>query len=135
MVLQPKSVIVFDDSPTVRFLLKKLFSELDYSISAVAQDNKSIDSLLNRLIETNSSPEIFTVDLVMPNVNSKYLIKKLKKFHPDSKIAVITGFEDHDAHVEFERTDADFFFVKPIQLEHLQKICSASKQDDFDITH
>ena len=63
----------------------------------------------------------------MPNVNSKYLIKKLKNFHPESKIAVITGFEDNDAHIEFERPDADFFFVKPIHLDHIQQICNFTK--------
>lgn len=123
MTLQKRSAMIIDDSPTVRFMLKKHFADLGYDILGVAQDSDTTMKILENLKQTGASPEVITVDLVIPGVEGSELIKQIKDLHPTSKIAVITAFESQEAKREYKDLTPDFFFQKPIQKQHLEMIC------------
>ena len=124
MGVQPKTVVIIDDSPTVRFVLKKDFAEMNYVTIGLAEGKQSAKILLSNLKTKNISPEIITVDLIIPGVIGDELIRLIRMLHPKSIVVVITGFEYNEIQAGYEDLDSDFFFVKPIQKEQLQFVCS-----------
>ena len=120
MAIKKRTAFIIDDSPTVRFMLKRDFAEIAYEVIGESKDKETTYSGLDTLRDDQISPEIITVDLVIPGIESKELVKHIRFVHPDSKIIIITAFADNVAKEEYIGLDSDFFFVKPVQKEQLE---------------
>lgn len=120
MSIKKRSVFIIDDSPTVRFMLKKKFAEIAFELIGESKDKETTYAGLDKLRNEQLSPEIITVDLVIPGIESKELVNHIRFVHPNSKIIIITAFADEIAKEEYIGLDSDFFFVKPVQTEQLE---------------
>ena len=79
-------VLVVDDSPIVRSLLKKaLQDEPDIEVVAEAQDAYEARE---KLIETN--PDVITLDIIMPKMDGVTFLKKLMVYYPKPVIICST---------------------------------------------
>jgi DNA-binding response OmpR family regulator len=120
MTIRKSTAFIIDDSPTVRFMLKRDFTEIAFKVIGESKDKETTYAGLDKLKDEKISPEIITVDLVIPGVESKDLVKHIRETHPDSKIIIITAFADETAKEEYDGLDSDFFFVKPVKAEQLK---------------
>jgi chemotaxis receptor (MCP) glutamine deamidase CheD/CheY-like chemotaxis protein len=79
-------VMIVDDSPIVRNLLKKaLQDEQDIEVVAEAQDAYEARE---KLIETN--PDVITLDIIMPKMDGVTFLKKLMVYYPKPVIICST---------------------------------------------
>jgi len=86
LLVMKKSVIIIDDDEDTPRLFAELLS--DYGIKVLAQgyDGKAAVSLYKK-----HHPDVTLVDIMMPNGNGIYAIKKIREINPDAKIIAVTA--------------------------------------------
>jgi CheY-like chemotaxis protein len=90
------TVLVVDDDAGVREHLCRLLTAAGYDVHTVA-DGKQALALLNA---GGAAPELFLLDLVMPEMTGLELIEELR-LNPswaDIPVVVLTGTRGHSAH-------------------------------------
>ena len=106
-----KKILVVDDEPSIRDLLKKIFSREGYSVT-VAEDGETALQLLKKEL----FPVIF-VDLQMPGISGLELCQQIRKDFPLSFMYAMTGFVSMFALTECREAGFDDYFIKPVKRD------------------
>jgi len=110
-----KNVLVVEDEPEIRFLLKDILKE-NYIVYE-AEDGREALDLIGRVL-----PDIIICDVMMPNMNGLELCNKIKNDTATCQVPFILltarGSEDH--HIEGYEAGADAYIPKPFNTSHLK---------------
>lgn len=129
-------------------MLKKILKDIkDITLLYVEDDNTTREELVyfleNRvsklLVAKNGkegfelykqkSPDIVLTDVQMPKLDGIGMSKLIKDYDPDSKIIVLTAFNDSEYLFEAIKTNIDMYKTKPVDLKDLIKgIAKLAKQ-------
>ena len=86
-----RSVLVVDDSPIVRKIMRNFFETLtDWKIAGEASDGSEA---IQKAVELK--PDLILLDFSMPNMNGIETASVLKNALPDVHIIVFTAFDEH----------------------------------------
>src|SRR5579872_4841367 len=86
----PNSVLIVDDSPVIRKVMRDFFEALtDWKITGEAGDGAEA---IQRAVQLK--PDLILLDFSMPNMNGIEAASILKKLLPASHIVVFTMFDD-----------------------------------------
>lgn len=80
------TVIIIDDDEDTPRLFSELLSEYGIKVLAKGYDGKSASQLYQKY-----NPDVVLIDIMMPNGNGVYAIKKIRKINPNAKIIAITA--------------------------------------------
>ena len=87
--MKSKSVLIVDDSASVRKVMRQFFEELaDWIVSEAAGGTEAIQ----RAMELK--PDLILLDFCMPRLNGIEAASVLKRMLPDSYIILLTVFDD-----------------------------------------
>lgn len=76
-------------------------------------------------IAKREKPRVVMLDLRMPGMNGEEALIELKKFLPETKFIVMTGWEDGETRQRLEKIGIDAYYSKPVDLEKvISKIMS-----------
>jgi two-component system, chemotaxis family, chemotaxis protein CheY len=121
-----KTVLIVDDSATMRNMLKASMQELDFDVHTAQDGEKAMKS-----VELNTYDVILT-DINMPNVDGIELIRLIRE-NPNNKsvpILVITTEGGDAAKLAGREAGANGWIVKPCDPEILKravaKLCGIS---------
>ncbi len=78
-------ILVIDDDPQLRTLLRRYFERRGYDILEAADGNAGI-----AVYQTQGADLVIT-DLIMPGKEGMETIMELRREHPDAKIIAISG--------------------------------------------
>ena len=110
-----KNVLVVEDEPEIRFLLKDILKE-DYIVYEAEDGQEALD-LIDKIL-----PDIVICDVMMPNMNGLELCNKIKNdtatCHVPFILLTARGSEDH--HIEGYEAGADAYIPKPFNTTHLK---------------
>jgi len=108
-------ILVIDDDPTIRNLLKAYLSKLGYQV-AVASDGQEGFELAKKL-----QPHAITLDVMMPGMDGWEVLSKLKADPHLSSVPVImlTIVEDKEMGYSLGASD---YLLKPINRDQLAKV-------------
>ena len=112
-------LLIADDEALIREGIRKLIDFESLGIGEVfeaSSGNKAIE-----LFEVHT-PEIVLLDINMPILNGLEVAKKIKQKEPNTKIAIITGYDYFDYAVTALKIGVEDYILKPI-----------SKQDVHDV--
>jgi len=109
-------ILVIDDDPTIRILLKRAFSSSGYNVQLAEDGLEGIE------LAEKYKPALIICDWLMPNLNGLEVCRNLKK---KSSLAttffiLITSLVAIEDRVEGLDAGADDFICKPIDLQELQ---------------
>lgn len=109
-VRHPPTVMVVDDDATVRFLARQFLQKAGF-IVRVAENGK--DALHQNL---HPPPELFMLDVVMPEMDGFTTCVELRKNHGVRNIPIlmVTGLDDFDSIRRAYEVGATDFITKPI---------------------
>lgn len=113
------SVLVVDDSPTMRMLI--VFSLSRYVGCTVEHAGNGVEAL--EVIARNK-PDLMVADINMPEMNGLELIKKVREIHPKAALPIVvitTEGSDEDIRKGFQ-AGATEYLVKPFQPHKLHAI-------------
>ena len=107
-------MLVVDDEIEICDFLKTFFEERNYRVFTAMTGETAI-----RLVD-QESPAIVLLDIKMPGIDGIEVLKRIKTFHPETKVIMVTAIETRDKIDEATRLGADNYITKPLSLEYLE---------------
>ncbi|MGE5483819.1 MAG: response regulator transcription factor [Ignavibacteriales bacterium] len=115
------SVLIVDDEPSARNILKRHLQRLDgYSVAGEARDGQEALDLARRL-----NPDIIVMDIKMPNMDGIAASRVIKQEAPDCAILFVTAYDDFEYARSALRLGAEDYLLKPVKPEQFSTALSA----------
>ncbi|UUX51642.1 response regulator [Nisaea acidiphila] len=117
-LLSSPSVLVVDDSATVRKFLVRMLHQLgqSYEVEEAEDGETAVRMMRTGVFDT------VLLDLTMPGIGGLTALPMLKAENPESKIYIVTSFSDQQTAKACMAAGADGFLVKPVSPENLQRM-------------
>ncbi len=109
-------IVVADDDPDIRDILKDTLSSLGARAITVTNGQECLDS-----IEMNA-PEVVLLDIEMPMKNGLDVLNELRQRRFDTTAIMITAYGTIDRAVQAMKQGAFDFITKPFELDHIAVI-------------
>jgi FixJ family two-component response regulator len=105
-------ITVVDDDAVICEILEAMLSSWKFIPYVLPEP-----FLLEELIETSASTDIFLLDMRLPHGSTLDWIPRILENFPETKVIVMTGYADTDTVIKAIRSGAFDFLQKPIALE------------------
>ena len=113
MTAPPVRILVVDDEPPIRRLLRTSLSANGYDVEEVGT-GRDAESAIAR-----SPPDVIVLDLGLPDMNGQDLIRRLREQGSAVPIVVLSSRGDEAGKVEALDSGADDYVTKPFGVEEL----------------
>jgi YesN/AraC family two-component response regulator len=117
-------VIVVDDEPDVSEVLCEFLKIKEIQVVGRGKNGNDAFELYKKL-----SPDIVMMDLVMPNYDGFYGIKKIREHDPKSKIMIISASLTPSYVKRLLELNVDCISLKPYDLSNVIEIIHKINQD------
>lgn len=113
MVNQEQRLLIVDDEPPIRKLLRQKLSREGY----VCEEADTAEQTLNKL---RSSPtELVILDIKMPGKSGIELLPEIKASYPETGVIMATAVTETSVAVECMKQGADDYISKPFNLDEV----------------
>jgi two-component system KDP operon response regulator KdpE len=112
MSASPPKVLVIDDEPPIRKLLRMGLSAQGYDILEAANGKKSLELLAQK-------PDLVIVDLGLPDMQGLELLKTIRARDDSVPVIVLSSRDDETGKVQALDLGADDYVTKPFGMEEL----------------
>lgn len=109
-----KRLLVVDDSPLVRNLVKKAVAESEFEVVAEASNGKEAVQKCDEV-----KPDIITLDVTMPVMDGYEAAKIITQKHPGVKILLMSAMGDEDLLSQFRELGVHHSLQKPFKNDVL----------------
>jgi two-component system, chemotaxis family, chemotaxis protein CheY len=114
--MKPISVVVCDDVPELRRLLREVLEEGDeMQVVGEAEDGREAIDVIERL-----QPDVVVLDLSMPQLDGLEAIPLIHQVAPAAEICIFSGFEEGKVAEVALRLKASRYVRKGAPLEELR---------------
>jgi two-component system, response regulator, stage 0 sporulation protein F len=107
-----KNILVVDDEKEVTRSLEGFFSALGYKILGAFNGEEALEIIKTRRLD------LILLDIRMPGIDGRDVLKRVKKDNPTIKTIVFTAYGKQYKD-EVEKLGVDSFFTKPLNLSKL----------------
>ena len=113
-----KNVLVVDDNVNFINMLTRYFKDSNkINIKYVGNDG---ESGLKILLENIEDIDLILLDLIMPNKDGLYFLKKIKELNINKKLIVMTSLNSDNVIKKVSNYSIEDFVLKPYSLEDLE---------------
>jgi len=109
-------ILVLDDEVGTCEQLGDFFRYRGYKVFGATSGEEAI-SILKK-----EKPQIYFLDIKMPEINGIDVLREAKKQDPRSKVIMITAIRDEDQKAEALRLGADEYVLKPFSYENIENL-------------
>jgi len=108
-----KTILLADDSATIRKIVELTFGDTDYHVESVANGDEALEKL------HTFSPDLILADVVMPGASGYEICRQVKRSARPIPVLLLAGtFETFD-HEEARACGADGCLMKPFESRTL----------------
>lgn len=111
-----KSVLVVDDSSTMRAYIIRILKKSGYQVVGQADDGKPAIEMYESL-----KPDLVTMDVVMKDVDGISATQKIQALDPEARVIVISAMNQQALVGQVIRAGAKDFVVKPFTPSRLRE--------------
>jgi DNA-binding NtrC family response regulator len=111
-------VLIADDDPSIRALLRTLLSRRGYRVIEAEDGAVAIEKLSAHAVD------VVITDLVMPRADGFEVLKKVRERHPKTPVVMLTAEGSIRDCVEAMRAGAFNFLTKPFHPDDLEEVVS-----------
>ncbi|MFH1539003.1 MAG: FapA family protein [bacterium] len=105
---KPETVLIIDDSKTVREVLKSLLHDMGLEVIGEAEDGEGGLELYKKY-----NPSLVTCDIAMINMDGITALKHIRKINPEAKVIMISSISTRDKVRECVLEGATDYILKP----------------------
>ncbi len=109
-----ESILIVDDDINLCTILSEELKEIGYQTHFVTNADKTFQYL-----DEGNRVDLILLDLVMPDKDGFYVLKKLKEDNYNVKVIVLTAYADVKSAIEAAKLGAADFINKPYDLDEL----------------
>ena len=109
-----EKVLVVDDDPDVRDVLTETQKRLGYKARAAENGRVGLEAF------RKDAFSVVVTDMRMPEMDGLSMLKEIKKADSKVSVVVVTGYPSVDSAVESLVEGADYYLVKPINLNDFE---------------
>lgn len=113
----PKRLLVVDDALIMRAMIKDIARQAGWEIAGEATNGREC---LDRYREL--SPDLVTLDIVMPELDGVGALRQLRQEHPDAAVVMVSAIDQKEKLSECIQLGARDFIVKPFDRDHLRSL-------------
>lgn len=121
--MRPYSVVIIDDSSTIRLVLKQILVSEGFEIILEAEDGVEA---LSKIKAMQIKPDLILLDYEMPKMSGVDFLKDFNSMGINSKIIVISSTSDKATLREFLNFGINSYILKPIErkvlVQHIARI-------------
>jgi DNA-binding response OmpR family regulator len=126
-----RHILIVDDALDLGRLLKTALSLIDSTMPIVV-----VPSGEEALLEGSRYPlDLLITDIRLPGISGVELVQKIRKYHPDVRIIMITGLNDEQVRRDVKELGVDYFFTKPLSMQEFTDAARRCLQPDSGITN
>ncbi|HID94424.1 MAG TPA: response regulator [Candidatus Latescibacteria bacterium] len=114
--MKGQRILVVDDEPEACELMKEVLDSLGYDSIATTSAKEALS-----LVE-NDNFDLAMIDIRMPEMDGRSLLKAIKMGHRDLPVMVITGYGSAMAPEEMSALGADGYLAKPFMIEDVRRM-------------
>jgi len=108
-----EKILVVDDDPVQRRVIKTLLSRLGYQVNTLASGEEAVAFL------KDSAHHLLILDMVMEGIDGTEAYRQILEYQPLQKAIILSGYAISERVLEARRLGAGSFIPKPILLEDL----------------
>lgn len=118
MTNNKKKVLIVDDAQFTRNMLKNIINKID-KIEVIGEASNGVEaiSLYKKL-----SPDLITMDLVMPEKGGIEATEEILKINPKALIVVVSALGQEALVLEAAKKGAKDFIQKPFKTEQILEV-------------
>ncbi|KAF0109235.1 MAG: response regulator receiver [Anaerolineaceae bacterium] len=105
-------ILIVEDQREVSRLLRTSLETLEHELE-VAEIPSGEEAILDA---SRKKVDMLVSDYRLPGISGIELMHKVRHYHPDSKVILITGLTDPKVRKEVAEAGADAFFIKPVPI-------------------
>lgn len=110
-------IMIVDDTPMIRAMLRDLLEEVGYEVVAEAETG---EEAVRRYPELK--PDLLTMDLCMPDMDGMEAMTKILEIDPKATIIISSSMGWSSSMTAAIKAGAKDFLIKPIQPDHFLKV-------------
>lgn len=110
-----ETVLIVDDEPAVLDITRAMLEEFGYKVLTANNGHEALDVISDRKKRIDAA----IVDMMMPVIGGKTVIRSLKKKRPSLKIICVSGYRKEHELIDVEENLLDAFLNKPFNAETL----------------
>ena len=105
-------ILIVEDQREVSRLLRSALETLEHKMNVT-----EIPSGEEAILYSSRNPvDLLVSDYRLPGMSGTELMRKVRKYHPEMKVILITGQTDPKVRKEVAEAGADAFFIKPVPM-------------------
>ena len=120
--MKPFKIIIADDEPTIRLILKELLIKEGYEVEEAANGEEAILAL------RNAPFNLAILDYRMPKTDGLEALRQIKKIDPSVAVVMITAHGNPDVAMEAIREGAYDYFPKPFDNKEIVFVVKRVKE-------
>lgn len=109
-------LLIVDDERRVRDLLRDYFTEERYAVEVAAN---GVEGLARA---SHHRPDVVILDLTMPDLDGRDVLKGLRAAHPDVPVIILSGTRELDVVLELTRSGAFDYVTKPFDFGWIRHV-------------
>lgn len=106
----PKRILVVDDAPITRLVLRDILETHGYEVVAEAADGNEAVQKYQEL-----HPDLVTMDIIMPNKDGLAALEELLAIDKNAKVMMVTAIDQRESLMKAIRLGASDYIVKPFE--------------------
>ncbi len=110
------TILVVDDDPDIREVLKDRLESLGYRVLQASDGRESLELL------EKQSPQMVLLDIEMPDMNGLQVLKEIRTRGHDVTVVMITAYGTIERAVQAMKEGAYDFIPKPFEPDHIALI-------------
>ena len=109
-----KRIMVVDDAPVVRLMLKDILKHYNYEIVTEASNG-------NEAVERYKQfhPDLVTMDITMPQKDGIEALEEILQFDRNAKVVMVTAIDQRDPLMKAIRLGAVDYIIKPFEEDRV----------------
>jgi len=104
-----ETLIVVDDDPSIRKLIKDILQPLGYRLFFAGDGDEAL-----KIVRREGTVDLLLTDVIMPNMNGRQLADLFLRDYPGVKIIFMSGYTDETIAKQSVLTEGDVLIEKPL---------------------